>query len=388
MYQYFPTNYSWSLAVSCSIAMGAQISELDGALAPLVPLVEAGHTAAANEAWYQNWTRLGHKLNDLAKADEAAGNGFTASAKYMRSANYYLLAERIASWSDPRRMHVYNLGLAAFRKGLELSGDRWERVDIPFEDGVLSGWLRLADTDARQPALVFYNGFDSIKEMHYLIYADMSARRGIATLFVDQEGTGEAVRFHKIPKRPETEVSAGKFYDFLAAHPAIDADRIGIVGLSMGGYCAPRAASQDHRFKCVASLGAFFELDAGWEALLRGDSASGLSDGLPESGIHAMHVTGKPTIDGAIEVLKARTLEPVIGQVKCPLLVVHGENDRQVALAHAEKTVAGAVNSTDARLRVFSVAEGATEHCGVDVMEMQGHYVYDWAARILGGCVA
>lgn len=203
MYQYFPNNYSWSLAVSCSIAMGAQISELDEALAPLVPLVEAGHTAAANEAWYQNWTRLGHKLNDLAKADEAAGNGFTASAKYMRAANYYLFAERIASWSDPRRMHVYNLGIAAFRKGLELSGDRWERVEIPFEDGVLSGWLRLADTDARQPALVFYNGFDSIKEMHYLIYAGMSARRGIATLFVDQEGTGEAVRFHNIPKRPD-----------------------------------------------------------------------------------------------------------------------------------------------------------------------------------------
>lgn len=101
-----------------------------------------------------------------------------------------------------------------------------------------------------------------------------------------------------------------------------------------------------------------------------------------------MHVTGKPTIDEAIAVLKARTLEPVIGQVKCPLLVVHGENDRQVALAHAEKTVAGAVNSADAKLRVFSVAEGSTEHCGVDVMEMQGHYVYDWAARILGGRVA
>lgn len=179
MYQYFPNNYSWSLAVSCSIAMGAQISELDEALAPLVPLVEAGHTAAANEAWYQNWTRLGHKLNDLAKADEAAGNGFTASAKYMRAANYYLFAERIASWSDPRRMHVYNLGIAAFRKGLELSGDRWERVEIPFEDGVLSGWLRLADTDARQPALVFYNGFDSIKEMHYLIYA--ACRPGAAS---------------------------------------------------------------------------------------------------------------------------------------------------------------------------------------------------------------
>jgi fermentation-respiration switch protein FrsA (DUF1100 family) len=384
VFQYFPKNYSWSLAVSCSIAMGAEISELEEALGPLVPL----DGPAAHEGWYQNWLKLGHKLTALADADDAAGNLFSASSKYKRAANYYLFAERIASWSDPRRMHAYDLGMSAFRKGLERSGDLWERVEIPYEDGVLSGWLRLAEGEGKQPAVIFYNGFDSIKEMHYLIYADMSAKRGIATLFVDQEGTGEAVRYHHIAKRNNTEVSAGKFYDALAAHPAIDPERIGIIGLSMGGYCAPRAAAMDKRFKCVASLGAFYELDANWEAILRGDTGTGLSDGLPESGIHAMHVTRTDTIDDAIAVLKSRTLEPVIDQVICPLLVVHGENDRQVALAHARKTVAGAVNSSDAQLRVFSVAEGSTEHCGVDVMKMQGEYVYDWAARILGGRVA
>jgi dipeptidyl aminopeptidase/acylaminoacyl peptidase len=365
--------------------MGGEISELEEALRPLVPLLDDGMDAAANEAWYQNWTKLGHKLVGLADRDDDAGNRFTASEKYMRAANYYLFAERIAAWSDPRRMHVYDLGLAAFRKGLDRSGVRWERVEVPYEDGVLAGWLRLAEGSGKQPAVIFYNGFDSIKEMHYLIYADLAAKRGIATLFVDQEGTGEAVRYHRIAKRADTEVSAGKFYDALAGHPAIDADRIGIVGLSMGGYCAPRAAAMDSRFKCVASIGAFFELDKDWEAILRGRNQSGLSDGLPESGIHAMYVTNTATIDEAIAVLKSRSLEPVIGRITCPLLVVHGENDRQVSLAHARKTVAGAVNSRAAELRIFSLAEGATEHCGVDVMKMQGHYVYDWVAKILGG---
>lgn len=385
MFQYFPQKYPWSLAVSCSIAMGAEISELDEALRPLVPLVDAGQDAAADEAWYQNWTKLGHKLAAMADRDDVAGNRFTASAKYMRAANYYLFAERIAAWSDPRRMHVYDLGLDAFRKGLDRSGVRWERIEVPYEDGVLAGWLRLADGPGRQPAMIFYNGFDSIKEMHYQIYADLAAQRGIATLFVDQEGTGEAIRYHRIAKRHDTEVSAGKFYDALARHPSIDKDRIGLIGLSMGGYCAPRAAAMDHRFKCVACIGAFFELDAAWEAILRGRTQSGLSDGLPQSGLHAMHVTNTRNIDDAIAVMKSRTLEPVIDRITCPLLVVHGENDRQVALAHARKTVAGAVNSQAAELRIFTLTEGATEHCGVDVMKMQGHYVYDWVAKILGG---
>lgn len=385
MFQFFPQKYPWSLAVSCSIAMGAELSELEEALRPLVPLVDAGQDAAADEAWYQNWTKLGHKLMALADRDEVAGNRFTASEKYMRAANYYLFAERIAAWSDPRRMHVYDLGLDAFRKGIESSGVEWQRVEIPYEGSVLAGWLRLADVPGQQPAVIFYNGFDSIKEMHYQIYADLAAKRGIATLFVDQEGTGEAIRYHRIPKRHDTEVSAGKFFDALADHPLVDKERIGIIGLSMGGYCAPRAAAMDHRFKCVACIGAYFEMDEAWEGILRGRSQLGLSDGLPHSGIHAMHVTNTSDIDAAIAVMKSRTLESVIAKVTCPILVVHGENDRQVSLAHAHKTVGGAVNSRAAELKIFSLSEGAAEHCGVDVMKMQGHYVYDWVARILGG---
>jgi hypothetical protein len=106
---------------------------------------------------------------------------------------------------------------------------------VRYEGAVLAGWLRLANGPAPQPAILFYNGFDSTKEMHYLMFAEIAARRGIATLFVDQEGTGEAIRYHTLPKRHDTEVSAGLFFDALAANPAIDKKRIGIVGLSMGG---------------------------------------------------------------------------------------------------------------------------------------------------------
>ena len=382
MFQYFPEKYSWSLAVAASIAMGGEISELDEALAPLAGI--AGHGKSADEAWYQNWMKLGEKLTALAEADLARGNRFSAGSKSMRAANYYLMAERMASWSDPRRMRAYDLGLWSFRQGLELSGAPFQRVEVNYEGGVLAGWLRLADTPGPQPAMVFYNGFDSIKEMHYLMCADIAARRGIATLFVDQEGTGEAIRYHRFPKRHDTEVSAALFFDALAANPVIDKDRIGIVGLSMGGYCAPRAAAFEGRFRCVASFGGFYELDDVWQGILSGAAQPGVSDGLPESSLHAMRVTGTTSIAAAIATLKRRTLEGVLGRIRCPLLVVHGENDRQVALSHAQKTVAGAVNSAEAELRIFSLREGGAEHCGIDVMSMQSEYVFDWAARVLG----
>ena len=52
------------------------------------------------------------------------------------------------------------------------------------------------------------------------------------------------------------------------------------------------------------------------------------------------------------------TLEGIIDQVTCPLLVVHGANDRQVPLEQAERTVHRAINSPRAELRIFTAEEG------------------------------
>jgi len=110
--------------------MGAQISEVDEALQPLIPLLQATDKHAADEAWFQNWMKLGEKLAALADADAERGNGFSASSKFLRAANYFLIAERIASWTDSRRLNAYGLALQAFQKGLTLSGAKVERVEV------------------------------------------------------------------------------------------------------------------------------------------------------------------------------------------------------------------------------------------------------------------
>ena len=67
------------------------------------------------------------------------------------------------------------------------------------------------------------------------------------------------------------------------------------------------------------------------------------------------------------------------------MLVVHGENDRQIPLRHAEKTIEAAVNSPRRELKVFTVAEGGAEHCQADNIAMFIDYATDWVAEILGG---
>ena len=52
---------------------------------------------------------------------------------------------------------------------------------------------------------------------------------------------------------------AGKaFIDYLVKRPEVDAEKIGLFGISMGSYWAPRIAAYDHRVKAVAAATACF----------------------------------------------------------------------------------------------------------------------------------
>jgi len=383
MFEYFPEYYPWTLSIAASIGMGAEISEIDEACRGLRGLPGKVSTAVATEAWYQSWSRLAQKLDHLAEQDHARGYRLSAGSKSLRAANYYLFAERNVPWKDPRRLLTYRKALAAFEHGVKLRGDEAERVQVPYQGAQLAGWLHLPPGPGPFPCVLFYNGLDSIKEMHYLLYAAIAARRGLAVLFVDQEGTGEAIRLHKLPKRHDTEVSARLFVDFLQSHRRIDCDRIGIAGISAGGYCAPRAAAFEKRLKCVACLGAFFNMDSHREMFL-GRTSAGLAEGLSDLMDQLMTVTGAASPEEAVEIFSRRDLSTSIGELECPLLVVHGENDRQVPLWHAERTVARAVRSPRAELKAFTLSEGSAEHCGIDVASMQGEYLFDWLAATLG----
>jgi len=246
----------------------------------------------------------------------------------------------------------------------------------------LAAYLRLPPGEGPFPALIFFNGFDSIKEMHYLLYADDAVKRGLAVLFIDQEGTGEAMRFHDIKKRVDAEMSVAPFVDYLAIRHQIDSDRIGVAGISNGGYDAPRAAAFDERLKCVACLGAFYNAED-YLGRFSGGGADKVVHGLSDLDDHMMKVMGAHEVEAAYRLFAKRNLDGVLGRLRVPLLVLHGENDRQVPLWHAERTVAEAVNSPQVEYKVFSLSEGSAEHCGIDNAGMHANYLFDWVAQVL-----
>ena len=93
-------------------------------------------------------------------------------------------------------------------------------------------------------------GLDSAKE-ELRSTEELFLERGIATFSVDGPGQGEAE--YDLAIRGDWEVPGGAVIDYLQTEPGIDPGRIGVWGVSLGGYYAPRVASGDGRVKaCVA----------------------------------------------------------------------------------------------------------------------------------------
>jgi hypothetical protein len=67
--------------------------------------------------------------------------------------------------------------------------------------------------------------------------------RGMAYLALDFPGQGGALRMKDLHLPPDTERIAKAMIDYLVTRPDVEANRIGMQGISMGGYGVPRAAS-------------------------------------------------------------------------------------------------------------------------------------------------
>lgn len=379
MFEYFPDNYTWSLGVMLAINMGGEMGEVDEVCRPLRPLA-ARNDEAAQEAWYQSWRRMGERLERLAVQDKEAGHPLSASRKYLRAATYHLLAERQMTNRSPHKLQTYQQALAAFRRGVELSGEAVEFVEVPYEGTTLPAlFLPAVGANGRAPCMVHFDGFDVTKEIIYLMHGYDLPRRGVALLICDHPGVGGALRLRGLPTRYDMEVAAAACVDYLQGRPEVDPQRLGIMALSLGGYYAPRVAAFEKRLKCCVAWGAQWDTYQLWEERLKALQRAALATPF----FQLTWVLGTETVEEAMERLKDFRLEGVADKIDCALLVVHGENDRQVPLWAAERTYEAATSSPRRELKVFTLDEGGAEHCQVDNVTMATDYIYDWIADVL-----
>jgi dipeptidyl aminopeptidase/acylaminoacyl peptidase len=233
--------------------------------------------------------------------------------------------------------------------------------------------------------VIYCNGLDSTKEMLWMGgIAPALAKRGIYTLCVDQPGTGEALRLHGLPATHESERWASKWVDWLETRDEVDPKRLGMTGISLGGYYAPRAVAFEPRFTSGAVWGANHNWAEVQQKRLRREG----ENPVPHYWSHVMWVFGATDMDDFLAKAAGMTLDGVLDRIKVPFLVTHGEQDRQIGLDYAHQSYDQLVNAPKRELKIFTPREGGVEHVGADNMAFGRDYIADWFADTLGGHTA
>jgi dipeptidyl aminopeptidase/acylaminoacyl peptidase len=380
VFEYFPGNYVWNLAVVAALNSGGHIDEIDRACRPLREAAALGSDAGTGQ-FLRAWTELTDQLSEQAAQALKNGHVRTAGEAYFRAVNYLCNAERMLARTDPDRMPTYRRVLDLAQRAFESRDPQVHRVAIPYQGTTLPGYFSPAPASAlnQAPAIVLVNGLDSTKEHMYTSshWAELNAR-GVSCLMLDQPGTGEALRLQGLTARIDAEAWASAAFEWLAARDDVDAARIGITGWSLGGYYAPRAAAFEKRFALVVAWGANHD----WGAVQRRRLEREGERPVPHYWEHVLWVWGYSDLDEFIEFADQVNLNGVVERVRVPFLVCHGSNDRQIPVMYAHRSYDEAVHSPRRELRIFSADEGGAEHIGLDHLPHVSSYVADWVASV------
>ena len=343
------------------------------------------------ESWIAAFREIGLRierqaveLEEKARASAApaflrAFTGYRAAAFLMNpKADFGRFSETVESF------------VRCFRKAIPSFGNPCEPVHVPFGDNHLSGYFyRVDEQSESRPTVIIVGGGDTFAEDLHFWAGAVGPGRSYNVLSIELPGYGMSPT-RELYLRSDTEAPLGAAVDYALGKPEVDGERLGVYGISGGGYAVTRAAAAEKRLRAVVADTPIYDIfrliTEAVPAFLLDESHSGVSRWLLEisgrfnkAGRNNMDKfawqSGKGSLLEALQVTKG---EPVdVGAIECPMLCLAGEGDPPDALVQTRE-VYDRLQNPKKDIRVFTAEEGAEAHTHVNNFPLVHQVIFDW----------
>jgi pimeloyl-ACP methyl ester carboxylesterase len=329
-------------------------------------------------------------LSDWKKAFLDAAETAERAKADLVAAFYYRGAEFFMHPHDPDKMAAYDRFVDIFYRRTEAMG--YQRIQIPYDTSWLPA-LIFQGKGSEKGTIILHGGFDSIME-ELTGLAQYFAEFNYRVILFEGPGQGAALRKNRLIMTPDWERPVKAVLDHL------EVESCTIIGVSLGGYLAPRAAAFEPRIKRVVVvdvLDDFFDcyasrvgesvavklrqlLDAQQRPVIN-DLMSRLTSGKAEMEFalaHGMEVCGATDPFDFLAWLQKLNTAPFSSQITQDFLLLAGAEDHIVPLNQFYRQAKNLVKVRSLTGRIFTAREQAQNHCQVGNIALVSKFIATW----------
>ena len=350
-------------------------------------LMEIGRKATDFEKWIALFTEAGEKA-----AEEE--NHLKAAVCY-RAAQFYALNDAKDSYGRSLKEMLYETCMehydAYFRSFPEIQYEH-----IPFQSGYLPVYY--VKPENPKGIIVLHGGYDSLIQ-EFLSILPYFGQKGYETYFFEGPGQGEVLMRCHMRMTPEWEHCTSAVLDYFSL------DDVTLIGISLGGYLAPRAAAHDKRIQRVVMFDLIYDF---YGAITKkmGEKKARFFDYMTEHPNNLLwkwldkklkenyftrwllgqgyaiyeNVQSPCEYFNCIKQYNTRSISPLLTQ---DVLVLAGTDD--LYTIYYEDQLKALDNARSVTGRLFTEEECASHHCQIGNLQLVLDTIENWIERTTNG---
>ncbi|MFW9992660.1 MAG: alpha/beta hydrolase [Candidatus Odinarchaeota archaeon] len=345
-------------------------------------------------ARYEDMKAIGARIKDFdqwRKELRALAEQALSENQLLYAAFYYRAVEFFTFSTDPEKEKLYDLFIQYFNQ--YYGTDKIERHQIPYDRTYLP-CIRINHEGAGKGTVVIHGGFDSFIEEFYPVMKAFVRKTGYEVVLFDGPGQGGALHKCGLKLINEWEKPVGAVLDYF------NLENVTLIGVSLGGYLAVRAAAFEPRIARVVCFDAYYDFKGQLlgrakpvqklviNFLLKANLAGRYNRILEKARQrnlqtawafdHMNYVTGKATPFESTKYMLSFSAKKISSRVTQDVLVLAGKQDHLVPIKMFWEQKKALSNARSVTGRIFTEAEHASAHCQVGNIQLVLDYIAEW----------